>query len=105
MGARLGRRPRTLIGGGTSSRAGSRLAEFVEDGEVLAGQVIGNPALPTVAALGLEPVYEIDDIVEAAARAGADEEGKGAVVCVEHHLLGSRADSVDMKRSPFCRIR
>jgi hypothetical protein len=49
-----------------------QIAELVEDGEVLAGQVIGNPALPTVAALGLEPIDQIDDIEEAAAGAAAD---------------------------------
>ena len=34
--------------------------------------MIGEPALPTVAGLGLEPVDEIDDVVEPAAGAGAD---------------------------------
>src|SRR5262245_3155386 len=33
-----------------------QVAEFVEDGEVLAGQVISNPAVASVATLGLEPV-------------------------------------------------
>ena len=49
-----------------------QVAEFVENDEVLAGEIVGEPALPTIAALGLEPVYEIDDIVEAAARSGSN---------------------------------
>ena len=49
-----------------------QIAEFVEDDEVHAGQMIGEPALPSVAGLGLEPVDEIDDVVEAAAGAGSD---------------------------------
>ena len=49
-----------------------QIAEFVEHDEVLAGQVIGNPALAAIAALGLEPIDQIDDVVEAAPRAAAD---------------------------------
>ena len=48
------------------------VAEFVENGEVLTGQVIGNSALPAVAALGLEPIDQIDDVEEPAACAAAD---------------------------------
>ena len=49
-----------------------QIAEFIEDDEVHAGEVIGEPALPAVAGLGLEPIDEIDNIVEPAASAGAD---------------------------------
>ena len=49
-----------------------QIAEFVEDDEVHAGQVIGDPTLPSVAGLGLEPVDEIDHVVEPAAGAGSD---------------------------------
>ena len=49
-----------------------QVAELVEDDEVHAGEVIGEPALASVAGLGFEPIDEIDDIVEPAARAGAD---------------------------------
>jgi len=48
------------------------IAEFVENDEVHAGEVIGEPALPAAAGLGFEPIDEIDDIVEPAAGAGAD---------------------------------
>jgi len=34
--------------------------------------MIGEPALPAVAGLGIEPVDEIDDVVEPAAGAGTD---------------------------------
>src|ERR1700677_888141 len=47
-----------------------QIAELVENDEVHAGQVIGNPTLPAAAGLALEPVDEIDDVVEAAAGAG-----------------------------------
>src|SRR5262249_19850241 len=36
------------------------------------GQLISNPALPPIAGLGLETIDEIDDVVEAAACAGAN---------------------------------
>ena len=49
-----------------------KISKFVEHDEVLAGEVIGSSALAAIAALGLEPVDEIDDIVEPAAGAGAD---------------------------------
>src|SRR6516165_12107747 len=42
-----------------------QIAELVENDEVHAGQMFGEPALPTVAGLGLEPVDEVDDVVEA----------------------------------------
>ena len=49
-----------------------QIAEFIEDDEVHAGKVIGEPTLASVAGLGFEPIDEIDDIVEPAASAGAD---------------------------------
>jgi Resolvase, N terminal domain len=49
-----------------------QVAELVENDEVHAGEMIGDPALPTVAGLGFEPIDEIDDIVEPATGAGAD---------------------------------
>jgi len=48
------------------------VAEFIEDDRVHAGQVVGKPALPSVAGLGLEPADDIDRIVEAAAGAGSN---------------------------------
>lgn len=49
-----------------------QIAEFVEDEEVHAGQMIGEPALPSIAGLGLEPVDEIDHVVESESGAGAN---------------------------------
>ena len=49
-----------------------KIAQFVENDEVHAGQMLGEPALSSVAGLGLEPVDEIDDVVEAAAGTIAD---------------------------------
>ena len=49
-----------------------QIAEFIEDDEVHAGQMIGETALASIADLGLEPVDEIDHIVEPAAGAAAD---------------------------------
>ncbi len=49
-----------------------QIAEFVEDDEVHPGQMISEPTLSCVAGLGLEPVDEIDHIVEAATGAGTD---------------------------------
>ncbi len=56
-----------------STRLGEgQIAEFVENDEVHAGEVIGDPSLPAVAGLRLQPIDEIDDIVEATTRAGAN---------------------------------
>ena len=49
-----------------------QIAEFVEHDEVHAGQVVGHAPLPPGTGLGLEPIDEIDDVVEAAAGAVAD---------------------------------
>ena len=49
-----------------------QIAEFVEDDEVHAGQMIGETALTSVTGLGLEPVDEIDHVVEPSASAGTD---------------------------------
>jgi hypothetical protein len=48
------------------------IAELIEDDEVHAGEMLGEPALATVAGLGLEPVDEIDHVVEPAAGAATD---------------------------------
>ena len=49
-----------------------QIAEFVEDDEVHAGEVVGHAALPAGAGFGLEPVDQVDDVEEAAAGAIAD---------------------------------
>ena len=49
-----------------------QISEFVQDDEVHPGQMLGKPALTSVAGLGLEAVDEVDHIVEAAAGAAAD---------------------------------
>ena len=56
----------------TAGLSERQIAEFVEDDEVHTRQMIGETALPPVTCLGLEPVDEIDHIVESAAGAGAD---------------------------------
>jgi hypothetical protein len=61
--------------------------------EVEAGHVIGQPPLFAATGLGLEPVHEIDNVVEAAAGAAADEstcDGDGEV-----GLAGSGAADED----------
>ena len=49
-----------------------QIAKFVEDDEVHAGQVVCEPALAAGAGLGLEPVDEIDHVVEPAAGTATD---------------------------------
>ncbi|MBB4363514.1 hypothetical protein GGD65_004559 [Bradyrhizobium sp. CIR18] len=44
----------------------SLISELVQDDEVHPGQMLGKPALPSVAGLGLQTVDEVDHIVEAA---------------------------------------
>jgi hypothetical protein len=50
----------------TAGLGKGQIAEFIKNDEVHAGQVLGNPALPSIAGLGLEPVDEIDHVIEAA---------------------------------------
>ena len=45
-----------------------QIAEFIEDDEVEPGEIVGDAALLAAAVLGLEPVDQIDDVEEAAAR-------------------------------------
>jgi hypothetical protein len=49
------------------------IAEFIGHDEVEPGQVIGNTTLPTGAGLSLQPVDQVDDIEDAAARTVADQ--------------------------------
>src|SRR5215831_4881038 len=49
-----------------------QIAEFVEDNEVHAGEVIGNAPLASCTGLGLEPIDEIHDVVKTSARPGAN---------------------------------
>src|SRR6202034_2089876 len=49
-----------------------QIAKLVENDEVHSGELIGDPTLPSVAGLDLEPVDEIDHVVEPATGAGAD---------------------------------
>ena len=49
-----------------------QIAELVEHNEVQTRQLFCEPALPCAACLDLKPIDEIDNIVEAPARAGAD---------------------------------
>ena len=46
-----------------------QITKFIEDDEVHAGQMIGEPSLVPISGLGLEPVDEIDDVVEPTASA------------------------------------
>ena len=49
-----------------------QIAEFIEDDEVHPGEVVGEPALAAVAGLGLEPIDQIDHVVEPPADTGPD---------------------------------
>ena len=49
-----------------------QIAEFIKNDEVLSRQLIGETALPPVAALGLEPIDQIDHVIKSATGAGAD---------------------------------
>ena len=71
-----------------------QIAEFVEDDEVLAGEIIGDATLAAGARLGLEPIDEIDGGEEAAARSCADAASREA---------DSRAEDVSpARRCPCC---
>ena len=56
----------------TAGLGEGQIAKLIENDEVHAGQLVGNPALPRVAGLGLEPVDEIDDVIESAPGACSD---------------------------------
>jgi hypothetical protein len=78
-----------------------QIAEFVEDDEVHASQMIGEPILPSVAGLGLEPIDEVDHVVEPAAGAGSDAasgEGDGSGSMTSSCLNDQMGKSVAVKR-------
>ena len=50
-----------------------QIAEFIEDDEVEPSEVVGDPALLAATMLGLQAIDQIDNVVEAAARAVADQ--------------------------------
>ena len=56
----------------TAGLGEGEIAEFIEDDEVKAREIIGEPSLAASAAFGLELVDEIDGGEEAAARPGAN---------------------------------
>ena len=56
----------------TAGLGEGQIAEFIEDNEVHAGQVIGKPALPGIAGFDLEAIDEIDHVVEPPTDTGAD---------------------------------
>ena len=63
-----------------------QIAEFIQDDEVHAGQVIGQATLAGVARFDLEPIHEIDDVVEAATgspsdAASGDRDGEVSLAC------------------------
>src|SRR3984957_18415449 len=49
-----------------------QIAEFVENDEVHAGEIFGEPPLPAGAGFAVQPIDEIDDGIEAAPGAAAD---------------------------------
>ena len=79
-----------------------QIAKFIEDHDVEAGEIIGHPALAAGPSFCIEPVDQIDDIVEAPSGAAADagpgnRDGKMA-------FAGACRDSVTMpgvRRSKF----
>src|SRR4051794_1664 len=49
-----------------------QVAEFVENDEVHAREIFGEPPLPAGAGFALQPIDQVNDGVEAASRAAAD---------------------------------
>ena len=70
-----------------------QISEFIEDDEVHAGQLIGEPALPSVTGLGLEPVDEIDNVVKPA---GAESDAASGNGDGKMRLTGAGRSSVTM---------
>ena len=62
--------PTTELAAGLSE---GQIAEFVEDDEVHAGQIVRHAALFVAEGLGLQPVHQIDDVEDAPARAAPKE--------------------------------
>ena len=55
-----------------ASLSEGQIAKFVENGEVLAGEIIGDPSLTPCACFGFQAINEIDCIEETATQTGAD---------------------------------
>jgi hypothetical protein len=89
------------------------IAEFVEDDEVHAGEIIGDAALPPGAGFGFEPVDEIDGGEEPATGAGADavaRDGDGAMAMARWLLPVpvppmSTALRCSVRKAPPARLR
>jgi hypothetical protein len=74
-----------------ASLSEGQIAKFVENGEVLAGEIIGDPSLTPCACFGFQAINEIDCIEETATQTGADaasRDGNG-----EMRLAGSGASN------------
>src|SRR5580692_5282589 len=56
----------------TAGLSEGQIAEFVENDEVHAREIFGEPPLPAGAGFALQPIDEIDDGIEAAPGAAAD---------------------------------
>src|SRR5437879_7104599 len=56
----------------TAGLGEGQIAEFVENDEVHAREIFGEPPLPAGAGFALQPIDEIDDGIEAAPGAAAD---------------------------------
>lgn len=63
----------------TSGLREGQIAQLIENDEVEAGHVVGQPALLAVAGLGFQPVHQIDDIEEASAGAVPERAIGGAI--------------------------
>ena len=71
-----------------------QIAELVENDEVHSRELISDPTLPSIAGLDLEPVDEVDHVVEPATGPGADAasgDGDGQM-----GLAGAGQDSITM---------
>src|SRR5436309_4822832 len=56
----------------TAGLSEGQIAEFVENDEVHAREIFGEPPLPAGAGLALQPIDEVDDGIETAPGAAAD---------------------------------
>src|SRR5579859_670277 len=56
----------------SASLSERQIAELIEDDEVEAGEIIGEPSLAARSSFGLEPIDQINGVEEPAARSGAD---------------------------------
>ena len=76
-----------------------QIAELVENDEVHAGEIFGEPPLPAGAGFALQPIDEIDDGIEVQQQQGEGQKVKDRRVLVPLSRAGDASDRVEPREA------